>query len=74
MADSDVAGLNTVFEPVVTDIDVAGFRAGRGTAIGGEANSAFIVLFEEILLWRVTLFCHESCDPYGVGKVVTYSN
>jgi hypothetical protein len=45
MSDVNVMGLNAIFQPEITDVNVAGFGTGRGTAIGGEADSTFVILF-----------------------------
>ena len=71
MANVDVMGLDAVFEPKISDVDVAGFGTGRGTAIGGEANSAFIILFEYVASNSVALSFHKVLDPDSVRHVVT---
>jgi hypothetical protein len=71
MTNVDVVGLDAVFEPKIADVDVAGFGTGRGTAIGGKANSAFIILLEDVASNSVALRFHKVLDPDCVGHVVT---
>jgi hypothetical protein len=71
VANVDVMGLNAILEPKISDVDVAGFGTGRGTAISGEANSAFIILLEDIASDGVALRFHEMLDPDSVRHVVT---
>jgi hypothetical protein len=71
MADGNVMGLDAILEPKIADVDMTGFGTGRGTAIGCEANSAFIVLFEYITSNSVALRFHEMLDPDCVRHIVT---
>ena len=71
VANGNVAGVNAVFEPEVTDVDVARFGAGRRAAIGGEVNRTLIVLLEDVARDCVALGLHEVFDPDGMGKVIT---
>jgi hypothetical protein len=74
MADVDVMGLDAILEPKISDVNVAGFGTGRGTAISGKANSAFIILFEIIASNGVALSFHEMLDPDSIRHVVTCPN
>jgi hypothetical protein len=55
MADVDVMGLNAIFQPKITHVNVTGFGTGGSTTIGGKADSTFIILFEDITGDRVIL-------------------
>ena len=74
MANGNVTGLNAVFEPEVTNVDVSGFGAGRGAAIGGEVNRTLIVLFKDVAGDGVALGLHEVFNPDSMGKVIAGTN
>jgi hypothetical protein len=71
VADMDGTRLDAVFKPEVTNVNVAGFGAGGGAAIGGKMNSTLIVLFKDVAGDSVALGFHEMLEPNGVGKVIT---
>jgi hypothetical protein len=70
MTDSDVTRVNAIFEPEITDVNVAGFGAGRGAAVGGEVNRTLIVLFKDVTGDGIALSFHEVFNPDSMGKVI----
>ena len=71
MSDSDVTGLHAVFQPEVSDINMSRFGTSGNAAILSQFNGAFVVLFQNITAYGISLGFHEHLDPDGVGKVIT---
>ena len=63
-----------VLEPEITNVNVTGFGAGGGSAVGGQMDGTLVILFEYIAGDGVTLSLHEMLDPDSVGKVIASTN
>jgi hypothetical protein len=70
----NVFSCETILEPEITNVDMTRLGTSRSTAVGGKADDALVVLFQDVGGDGVSLGHKETANPKCIGEVIASSD